>query len=361
MRFVSKAKRYFRGKLYQIKIRTGLYSKEELPTYDFNLLTEKWKYVDPHSLLDSSESILNKVYDVVLSVCIPMYNVETSIITLLQQIEKQKTEHSFEVILVDDGSTDATAELVKSFIDGKPRYHMISQQNGGLSAARNTAIENARGQYLTFIDSDDELCDDCLDPLITSAITQNADIVRGSYYLKRGTKLIYRGIVHGYAWGALFRAELFDRIRFPIGYWYEDMINSFLLTPLSKKTLEIDVPFIYHNDVDGSLSKVQLGAKNYKPLEHLYLVISLTKAYKQLGISNSVYLYKRLLAECGRLMVIRTANLDNDSRKQVFLSCHEIFVDNDFDVSGFSGTDRIIATAIMQKDFAAWKMAGYIY
>ena len=361
MRFVSQVIRYCKGKLYLLRIKTGLYSKEKLPEYDFDILTDKWTFVDPQVLWESASITAGADNDMMLSICIPMYNVEKSIITLLEQIEKQKTQYEFEVILVNDGSTDATAKLVSAFIDGKSRYRMISQKNGGLAAARNTAIENAKGRYLTFVDSDDEMCDNCLDPLISAAITQNADIVKGSYYLKRGTKLIYRGIVQGYAWGALFRADLFDRIRFPMGYWYEDMINSFLLVPLSRKTIELDVPVIYHNDVEGSLSKVQLGAKNYKPLEQLYLVISLTRAYKQLGLTDSRYLQKRLLAECGGLMVRRTANLENEIRKQVFLACHEILVENGFDPSTFLGKDRIMAKAIMDKDYAAWKMAGYIY
>ena len=359
-RFVAKTKRWLFGKLCLLKLKTKLYSKENLPQYDFNKLIDKWSFVDPNCLLEPVLTPKNVDESVLLSICIPMYNVEKSIIILLHQIEKQKIHYSFEVILVDDGSTDSTAELVRAFIHGKQQYRMISQENGGLAAARNTAIENASGQYLTFIDSDDELCDDSIDPLLSAAVDSNADIVKGAYYLKRGNKLINRGIVQGYAWGALFRSTLFERVRFPNGYWYEDMINSFLLIPLSRKTIEIDVPFIYHNDVEGSLSKVQLGAKNYKPLEQLYLVISLLKAYKELGISDKVYLQKRLLVECGVLMVIRTANLEADIRKQVFLACNRIFVENEVDPSIFSGKDQVMATAIINRDYSAWKMAGYI-
>ncbi len=359
-RFSSRAKKWLVGKRYLIKLRTGLYSREKLPEYDFRVLTNKWDFADPHSLLESESTSIGIDNDMLLSICIPMYNVEKSIVVLLQQIEEQKTDYRFEVILVDDGSTDKTAELVKEFIEDKPRYQMISQENGGLAAARNTAIENACGRYLLFVDSDDEMCPNCIDPLISAAMKNDADIVKGSYYLKRENKLFDRGIVQGYAWGALFRSELFRRIRFPVGYWYEDMINSFLLVPLSRKTVEIDVPVIYHNDVEGSLSKVQLGAKSYKPLEHLYLVIYLAKAYKELGLTDKNYLHKRLLAECGGLMVRRTANLEKIVRQQVFLKCHELLVENGFDSSAFSGKDRIMADAIMNKDYSAWNMAGYI-
>lgn len=341
-----------------IKISAGLYAKEDLPEYDFNLLLEKWPYRDPCCVLDPTTKgqMISKEVD--LSLCIPMYNVENSVITLLEQIESQKTCYKFEVILVDDGSTDATQELARNFIAGKSKYRMIVQENGGLSAARNTAIENAVGGYLTFIDSDDEISENYVEALMSVAISENADIVKGSYSLKRGDKLYYRGAIPGYAWGSVFRANLFDRIRFPIGYWYEDMVTSFLLMPLSKKTIVIETPVAYHVDVSGSLSKVQLSAKNYRPLEHLYLVFSLTKAFHSLGISDRRYLNERLVKECSYLMVQRTANFENETRKQIFLACNALFVDQKVVSSDFSGMERIFVKAILGKDYAAWKLAG---
>lgn len=88
-----------------------------------------------------------------ISVVIPLYNKEQSITTTLQTILKQ-TYQDFEIVIVNDGSTDHSVEKVKRILD--PRIRLIHQSNAGVSAARNRGIEEAKGEYIAFLDADDE-------------------------------------------------------------------------------------------------------------------------------------------------------------------------------------------------------------
>ncbi len=88
-----------------------------------------------------------------ISVVIPLYNKEQSIVTTLHTILNQ-TYQDFEIIIVDDGSTDHSVKEVAKMLD--PRIRLIHQSNAGVSAARNRGIEEARGEYIAFLDADDE-------------------------------------------------------------------------------------------------------------------------------------------------------------------------------------------------------------
>ena len=88
-----------------------------------------------------------------ISIIIPLYNKEQSIVTTLQTVLKQSYQ-DFEIVIVNDGSTDHSVEEVKRILD--PRIRLIHQSNAGVSAARNRGIEEARGEYIAFLDADDE-------------------------------------------------------------------------------------------------------------------------------------------------------------------------------------------------------------
>ena len=105
---------------------------------------------------------------------VPVYNVEEYVSKCIRSI-LQQTFKNYELIVVNDGSTDDSLGKLQQFSDN--RLKIIDQKNKGLSGARNTGIKHAVGKYITFIDSDDWISNDYLEVMINCAKKYNADIV----------------------------------------------------------------------------------------------------------------------------------------------------------------------------------------
>ena len=165
-----------------------------------------------------------------LSVVIPVFCVESTLDRCVESVLLQQIP-DLEVILVDDGSPDDCPRLCDEWAKKDPRIIVIHKKNGGLSDARNAALDIARGQYITFIDSDDWLADNTLAPLMK--MTDTCDLLEYSiesrlqlqdriyediedYWIKE------RAYTHTYACNKIYRKELFDGIRFPKGKVFED-------------------------------------------------------------------------------------------------------------------------------------------
>ncbi len=115
-----------------------------------------------------------------ISVIIPVYNASKYLNRLVESINKQDFEE-FEVIFVNDGSTDNSANILSNLLKNKQHYQLINQVNAGAPAARNNGISHASGEYLYFCDADDELEVNGLSLLYNKAIENDADLVIGSY------------------------------------------------------------------------------------------------------------------------------------------------------------------------------------
>ena len=116
-----------------------------------------------------------------VSVIVPVYNVEEYLEECLSSQERQSFS-GFEVILVNDGSTDRSGMIAKRFAEKNEHFILIEQKNGGLSSARNTGLSAARGDYVYFLDSDDYLSDDALEILYSSAQENNLDVLKFSAF-----------------------------------------------------------------------------------------------------------------------------------------------------------------------------------
>lgn len=115
-----------------------------------------------------------------VSVIVPVYNVELYLEQCIESVLHQSFA-DFELFLVDDGSTDASAEICVKYAAQDTRVVLISQRNSGLAAARNAALRYARGDYVLFLDSDDWLDLDTLDEVVRAADRAGADVVLWPY------------------------------------------------------------------------------------------------------------------------------------------------------------------------------------
>ena len=120
--------------------------------------------------------------EILLSYIVPVYNTEAYVIKCLDTIVNQGINpDDYEVIVVDDGSPDNSRAIIEEYISTHQQVRLISQPNGGLSAARNTGIDNARGRYLHFVDSDDYLEQGMMADLLQRAVSLNLDILFFNY------------------------------------------------------------------------------------------------------------------------------------------------------------------------------------
>lgn len=119
--------------------------------------------------------------ETLISVIIPIYNIAPYLPRCLDSIVGQ-TYKNLEIILVDDGSTDNSLEICQQYADKDSRMRVIHQKNQGLAAARNTGLDNAHGEFITFVDSDDWISPTYHEQLLTRQQQTQADMVSCSYY-----------------------------------------------------------------------------------------------------------------------------------------------------------------------------------
>lgn len=187
-----------------------------------------------------------------LSIIVPIYNVEKYILLSIESIYKQGLdEESFEVILVNDGSTDKSMEVIADFILQHKNIHVINQVNQGLSVARNNGIAQAKGEYILMPDPDDLLIENSLSKLLDLAIKNQADLIVADFLemhdeeinqynknkvrlqepftiqVKTGEELFLQDLnpYQCYVWRTLFRRAfiLENNLSFVPGIFYQDV------------------------------------------------------------------------------------------------------------------------------------------
>ena len=180
-----------------------------------------------------------------ISIIVPIYKVEKYIDKCIESIVCQ-TYSNLEIILVDDGSPDGCPQICDEYAKKDDRIKVIHKKNGGLSEARNYGIEIATGNYITFVDSDDYVSNDYIEYLYNLSINNMADIsiVLPQIFFESDDNvrinkkdecikkydsrnalitMLYQREFDTSAWGKLYKKELFDDVRFPVGKLYEDI------------------------------------------------------------------------------------------------------------------------------------------
>lgn len=200
--------------------------------------------------------------DPLLSVVIPVYNVEKYLKRCIDSILVQ-TWKNYEIILIDDGSTDHSSNICDDYAEKYQHISVIHKENGGLSEARNTGIQYAQGEYIFFLDSDDWVLPSMFENLKEIICTKKYDIIhfRLKFYYKESDVFEecqsgeeeYSGIealnqmfrqetISSFSTDKIYRANLFlkNNIFFPVGAFYEDLGTIYKLLIVSRTIYYVD-------------------------------------------------------------------------------------------------------------------------
>lgn len=204
-----------------------------------------------------------------LSIIIPVYNVENTLERCIDSVLSQGIS-DYEVLLIDDGSTDNSGKLADIAAAGNNNINAFHKTNGGLSDARNYGISRAKGNYITFVDSDDYVDKDTYARLLTILdehpeydileypVLQNSGC--GNERLFSPGNRVYddaldwlseHGLEHCWAWNKIYKKELFNTVRFPVGKVYEDVYATASLIKLRPAIATTDSG-MYHYCWNGS-------------------------------------------------------------------------------------------------------------
>lgn len=210
-----------------------------------------------------------------ISVIIPVYNVEKYLDRCLESVVNQ-TYKNLEIILVDDGSTDSSGKKCDEYAINDSRIKVLHKSNGGLSDARNVAISICKGEYITFVDSDDWICTNLIEHLYNNLIIAEADVSIGlfqrvyddvaikrqhndisicEYSGKEAIRQMY-GVCSfsAHAWGKLYKRHFFNEIHYPKGKIYEDEFTTYKILWAASKVVVTNEKLYFYYIRSDSLS-----------------------------------------------------------------------------------------------------------
>ena len=150
-----------------------------------------------------------------ISIIVPIFNTEKHLHQCLDSISSQSYEN-FECLLINDGSTDASASICREYVAKDARFRYFEKENGGVSSARNLGIERSGGAYITFIDSDDWVEFDYLEVLYSAIIQETADISVSTYrtYEMSKNQWLFHAFKRVEHQKVFSRQELFNKLMF---------------------------------------------------------------------------------------------------------------------------------------------------
>lgn len=222
-----------------------------------------------------------------ISIIIPVYNTEKYLEKCLDSIIDQ-TYSNLEILIIDDGSNDGSSKIYNKFKMKDKRIKVIYKKNGGLSEARNVGIDHATGLYICFVDSDDYIENNYIQKMYYQLINHDADICCCGKVVEYPNKKIYKNTnrdlvvdsvealklyfqkieIDNSAVDKLFKMELFKKIRFPVGRYFEDIGTIYKVFSISKTIVHIKDPLYHYVMRNGSICHEQYSEKQ---LDSLYM------------------------------------------------------------------------------------------
>ncbi|MCR2822025.1 glycosyltransferase family 2 protein [Lederbergia panacisoli] len=240
----------------------------------------------------------------IISIIVPVYNVQSYLPRCINSILDQ-TFSDFELLLINDGSTDNSGNICDEYSKKDSRIIVIHKENGGVSSARNVGIDAAKGEYLAFIDSDDFIHQKMYEILYQIASNYSSDVVvcdflkvqnenvslhNAGYNIKHFTNIqalneLYTNNYKNaqkwvFLWNKLYKRNLFNDVKFPDGKIYEDELVAHKILYSCQILTYIDMPFYYYLQRSGSY----IGSKfSRKKFDRIYALIDRVNYFKMIN------------------------------------------------------------------------------
>lgn len=232
-----------------------------------------------------------------ISVIVPVYNTEKYLPRCIDSILAQ-TFTDFELLLIDDGSKDNSANICDEYAAKDQRVRVFHKQNGGVSSARNLGLDNASGEWVTFVDSDDWIdkfflsiidVDSLNADLIITAVSEEKELTSETYIKEMLMRRLPPQI-----WGKFFRRSVIkDALRLPYDiFWGEDLMNNVLIGFNLQKRIVLKKDVLYNYEInETSVSTNRTPSLAYE--EH-YLQVLKSKIGKDFIKYQDAYNYTAL-------------------------------------------------------------------
>lgn len=220
-----------------------------------------------------------------ISIIVPIYNTESYLKKCINSILGQ-TYENFELILVDDGSTDRSGMICEEYACNDDRIRVFHKENGGQGTARNTGLESAKGDYIAFVDSDDWVDSNMYSILVENMIRYEADISCcntgisteadtkkiiefGQPEIMREHLLEHKGTGQSPC-DKLYKAELFRNVSFPPIRAYEDCATVFKLFSNAKKIVYEDITLYHYEQRENSTMTQAFSTVKFEAISAYY-------------------------------------------------------------------------------------------
>lgn len=315
-----------------------------------------------------------------ISIIVPIYNTEKYLEKCLESIQNQ-TFTDFEVIMVDDGSTDISAEICKNFANEDSRYKYFYKDNGGEGSARNYGLSKVTGNYITFVDSDDYVAYDYLE-VLSADISKGYDIIQCGMYICNGCDQIVlsaKGEYHDNDFiklvlkrdfpifllqtttTKLYKTELLRKS----GILFDskviksvDSLFNTMLLPFVHDILIKDVPKYYYRQDNSYVSKMK---PSFNKIYQSIRVGNITSQIrfdliKELQIENDPEIIQGFQTAICIIYIsnaheIETGGFSNVDKQRLYESFFSVMnYPINTAIDGFEGTDKKIALACAKKD-----------
>ncbi len=318
-----------------------------------------------------------------ISVIIPVYNVEKYIYQCLDSVVGQ-TYSNLEIILVDDGSTDNSGCICDEYAKKDNRIKVIHKENGGLSSARNVALDIATGEYIAFVDSDDYLSLNTYEKCLEKLLETSADVCMFSHFTTNGTehtahklglerefyckeeirdiilpkffgKIKIDEALEGFVWRQVFRRNIIGNLRFRSEreYFAEDVVFDLELYSKGVSLCVINEPLYFYRYVEASLSN-KYRENLFDKLQNL--LSFMTETAESVGLDN---VKERILNRAYIFAIFACRNIKNGvklTKKQKIQGIKEIaqspYVIEALKVVGNNGIKAKIFSWLLKKKSA---------